>query len=326
MRSLVPSNPSISRTPAPLGTGFMESATRLARINWFSRCRRSTRVPASISLAAPTRHGPEGTRRTHSFRPLETRQVAPNSSVRPPQNGVAPRYAWPKRMGGLQHVASHGGYVMRHSDFAPFYRSAIGFDRLFQMLDQVNGYDAESTYPPYNIERTGDNAYRITLAVAGFSTDELKIEVKEQTLTISGEKAAETGHAHVPAPWHRGSRLRAPLPARGPRGCDGCHVRERIASRRPRPQHAGKHEAAHGRHSQRRCEADRSQRRLSGAVRRRRLGRRLAAAAPFCIQAAGAVRRYAILLRRMPLGLARSGKGVAALLSLVPLPEICRIW
>lgn len=80
---------------------------------------------------------------------------------------------------------------MRQTDFTPFYRSAIGFDRLFQMLDQASGFDSENTYPPYNIERTGENAYRITLAVAGFNTDELKVEVKEQTLSITGEKTAE---------------------------------------------------------------------------------------------------------------------------------------
>jgi molecular chaperone IbpA len=83
-------------------------------------------------------------------------------------------------------------YVMRHTDFTPFYRSAIGFDRLFQMLDQASGFDSEASYPPYNIERTGENAYRISLAVAGFNSDELKVEVKEQTLTISGDKKAET--------------------------------------------------------------------------------------------------------------------------------------
>lgn len=77
---------------------------------------------------------------------------------------------------------------MRHTDFTPFYRSAIGFDRLFQMLDQASGFDTEATYPPYNIERTGENAYRITLAVAGFDSGELKVEIKEQTLTIAGEK------------------------------------------------------------------------------------------------------------------------------------------
>lgn len=80
---------------------------------------------------------------------------------------------------------------MRHTDFTPFYRSAIGFDRLFQMLDQATGFDNEAGYPPYNIERTGENAYRITLAVAGFDPAELKVEVKEQTLSISGEKAPD---------------------------------------------------------------------------------------------------------------------------------------
>lgn len=80
---------------------------------------------------------------------------------------------------------------MRHTDFTPFYRSAIGFDRLFQMLDQATGFDSEGSYPPYNIERTAENAYRITLAVAGFEPGELKVEVKEQTLSIAGEKAAE---------------------------------------------------------------------------------------------------------------------------------------
>lgn len=75
---------------------------------------------------------------------------------------------------------------MRHTDFTPFYRSAIGFDRLFQMLD--SGFDSDSGYPPYNIERTGENSYRIIMAVAGFTPEELKVEAKESTLTVSGEK------------------------------------------------------------------------------------------------------------------------------------------
>lgn len=75
---------------------------------------------------------------------------------------------------------------MRHTDFTHFYRSAIGFDRLFQMLD--SGFDSDSGYPPYNIERTGENSYRITMAVAGFTPEELKVEAKESTLTVSGEK------------------------------------------------------------------------------------------------------------------------------------------
>ena len=82
---------------------------------------------------------------------------------------------------------------MRTFDLAPLYRSTVGFDRLFSMLDQVSGVEnGGSTYPPYNIERTGENAYRITLAVAGFSEADVSIEAKQNTLTIKGEKQAKT--------------------------------------------------------------------------------------------------------------------------------------
>jgi molecular chaperone IbpA len=81
---------------------------------------------------------------------------------------------------------------MRTFDLAPLYRSTVGFDRLFSMLDNVAGYDAGSTYPPYNIERTGENAYRITLAVAGFAENDISIEAKQNTLTVKGEKQAKT--------------------------------------------------------------------------------------------------------------------------------------
>ena len=74
---------------------------------------------------------------------------------------------------------------MRTFDLAPLYRSTVGFDRLFSMLD---GFDSAPGYPPYNIERTGENAYRITVAVAGFAEKDLSIETKENTLTIKGEK------------------------------------------------------------------------------------------------------------------------------------------
>lgn len=79
---------------------------------------------------------------------------------------------------------------MRHYDLTPLLRNTVGFDRLFSMLDQVvgGGVDTAPTYPPYNIERTGENAYRITVAVAGFSDADLSIEVKENTLSIRGEK------------------------------------------------------------------------------------------------------------------------------------------
>jgi molecular chaperone IbpA len=77
---------------------------------------------------------------------------------------------------------------MRTFDLAPLYRSTVGFDRLFSLLDQVGGVDTTSGYPPYNIERVDENAYRITVAVAGFTENELAIEVKESTLTVRGEK------------------------------------------------------------------------------------------------------------------------------------------
>ena len=78
---------------------------------------------------------------------------------------------------------------MRTFDLAPLYRSTVGFDRLFSLLDQVSGFEGNgSTYPPYNIERTGENAYRITVAVAGFSDADIAIEAKQNTLTIKGEK------------------------------------------------------------------------------------------------------------------------------------------
>jgi molecular chaperone IbpA len=83
-------------------------------------------------------------------------------------------------------------FAMRSFDLTPFYRSTVGFDRLFNLLDQVGGFDAAPGYPPYNIERTGENDYRISVAVAGFAEPELNIELKENTLTIKGEKQAST--------------------------------------------------------------------------------------------------------------------------------------
>ncbi len=77
---------------------------------------------------------------------------------------------------------------MRQFDLAPLYRNTVGFDRLFALLDQSVGVDAAPTYPPYNIERTGENAYRITIAVAGFTEQDLAIEVKENALSVRGEK------------------------------------------------------------------------------------------------------------------------------------------
>ena len=99
---------------------------------------------------------------------------------------------------------------MRHYDLSPLYRSTVGFDRLFSMLDQVSNADAAAGYPPYNIERTGELAYRITVAVAGFAEGDLSIESRENTLTIKGSKdgqtAAEPGKREV---LHQGIAARA---------------------------------------------------------------------------------------------------------------------
>jgi molecular chaperone IbpA len=93
----------------------------------------------------------------------------------------------------VQHLAlSKEDNEMRQFDLSPLYRSTIGFDRLFNMIDQAAGFEAAPTYPPYNIERTGENAYRISVAVAGFAAHELSIESKENSLTIRGSRERET--------------------------------------------------------------------------------------------------------------------------------------
>lgn len=79
---------------------------------------------------------------------------------------------------------------MRTIDFTPLYRSVVGFDRLAALLEQAAKAEGPSGYPPYNIESTGENAYRVEVAVAGFKPEELSIEVKENLLTVTGRKAA----------------------------------------------------------------------------------------------------------------------------------------
>ena len=73
-------------------------------------------------------------------------------------------------------------------DLTPLYRSTIGFDRLAQMLDEVSSFETPA-YPPYNIERLGEDEYRITMAVAGFGAGDIAIEVKGNSLSVSGKKA-----------------------------------------------------------------------------------------------------------------------------------------
>ena len=97
---------------------------------------------------------------------------------------------------------------MRTYDLTPFYRSTIGFDRLFSLLDQTTS-DGSPGYPPYNIERTGDNAYRISVAVSGFAQNELSIVAKENTLTIKGEKVAGENGKDKAEVLYRGIASRA---------------------------------------------------------------------------------------------------------------------
>lgn len=97
---------------------------------------------------------------------------------------------------------------MRHFDFAPLYRATVGFDQIADMLDRVMASDNnQPAYPPYNIEKTGDNSYRISLAVAGFTDNDLSVEVKEDSLTVSALKAedAEQERTYL----HRGIATRA---------------------------------------------------------------------------------------------------------------------
>jgi molecular chaperone IbpA len=106
-----------------------------------------------------------------------------------PLRGAHSTTAWPLRQAHYMSLIMEDMF-MRQFDFAPLYRSTVGFDRLAQLMDSVGGVDADG-YPPYNIERLGDNQYRITMAVAGFARDEFKIEVKEATLIVTGEKKPE---------------------------------------------------------------------------------------------------------------------------------------
>ena len=125
---------------------------------------------------------------------------------------------------------------MRQYDLSPLYRSTIGFDRLFGMLDQAAGLEAAPGYPPYDIERTGEDAYRISIAVAGFAEKDLFVETRDNTLTVRGSRAARGGGR---GPTNRSALsrhclplFRAPVPAC--RSCPGDQrqPRKRAASRR----------------------------------------------------------------------------------------------
>ncbi len=96
---------------------------------------------------------------------------------------------------------------MRRFDPTPLYRATVGFDQMADMLDRVLATDVQApSYPPYNIEKTDENGYRISLAVAGFSADDLEIEVKENALVVTGKSEADTNDREY---LHRGIATRA---------------------------------------------------------------------------------------------------------------------
>ena len=90
-------------------------------------------------------------------------------------------------------------------DFSPLFHSTIGFDHLMRLVDSATRLDAGASYPPYNIEVTGDNAYRLTMAVAGFAAEDLDITVKENALLVSGRSRKEEGTEYL----HHGLARRA---------------------------------------------------------------------------------------------------------------------
>ncbi|PZQ97182.1 MAG: heat-shock protein [Cereibacter sphaeroides] len=96
---------------------------------------------------------------------------------------------------------------MRSFDLAPLYRATVGFDRVADLMDRVLTNEvAQPTYPPYNIEKTAENGYRISVAVAGFTADELTVEVKDGTLHVAARKAADDAARSY---LHRGIATRA---------------------------------------------------------------------------------------------------------------------
>ena len=96
---------------------------------------------------------------------------------------------------------------MRHIDRAPLYRATVGFDRMADLMDRALSADSTAqTYPPYNIEKTGEDTYRISIAVAGFSADDLSVETREGAVVVSARKAEEDeGRSFL----HRGIATRA---------------------------------------------------------------------------------------------------------------------
>src|SRR5688572_12324428 len=106
-----------------------------------------------------------------------------------------------RRIAGLHQTESLiGGFDMNRFDFSPYRRSMVGFDRLFDMLENQGRAASGDNYPPFNIEKRGDDAYRITLAVAGFKPADIDITAQQNLLIVQGrrsEEAAEGKFLHV---------------------------------------------------------------------------------------------------------------------------------
>jgi molecular chaperone IbpA len=86
---------------------------------------------------------------------------------------------------------------MRTLDLAPLWRSTIGFDRLFDLIDESARWVGEDNYPPYNITRTGEDHYQISLALAGFNPEEITITAEQNVLTVEGRKAEKGEHQYL---------------------------------------------------------------------------------------------------------------------------------
>src|SRR5215472_123382 len=141
----------------------------------------SSRDSTSVSRAWASKSSP---------RPLDGPTFRSHLSIRPEPARVRNLSARPFRRARKTHFAQWRLWIMDGFDFAPLFRSTIGFDRLLRLADAATRFDG-SGYPPYNIESTGENAYRLTVAVAGFSHTDISIEAKENTLTIKGETQAK---------------------------------------------------------------------------------------------------------------------------------------
>jgi molecular chaperone IbpA len=128
-----------------------------------------------------------GKRHARRLAPLELPSTFPRSiRRRDPVSGTADE---PAALRGANRNIAHRRMIMRNDfDFAPYYRATVGFDRVFDLLDSVANQTAGG-YPPYNIERAGEDAYKIVMAVAGFAEAELNVTQKENELLVAGQAA-----------------------------------------------------------------------------------------------------------------------------------------